>query len=35
MLYHLENVIRKEDAKQHRDNSKHKHGKPKERYTEK
>lgn len=36
MLYHVENVLRKEDPKQHRDNWEHEHGKTKkERYTEK
>lgn len=35
MFYYLENVIRKEDAKQQRGNCEHEHGKTKERYTEK
>ena len=35
MFYHLENIIRQEDAKQHRDNCKHEHGRTKERYVEK
>lgn len=36
MLYHVENVIRKKDAKQHRNNWKHEHGKTKkERHREK
>lgn len=36
LFYHLENVLRKEDASEHGDNWEHEHGKTKkEIYTEK